>query len=106
MIQRMSAQTIGSQFPRVPIVKVKGLKSQERTETMQRFSGTPRSFKMVRMKKPTTKSEAEKRNLPQEPWMRELGVSRKASKGEYLYVDLSKGDFPEATREAASEKTR
>ena len=50
--------------------------------------------------------EAEKRNLPQERWRIELGMSKNASKGEYLYVDLSKGDFPEAIREAASEKTR
>lgn len=50
--------------------------------------------------------DAEKRNLPQERWRIELGMSKNASNGEYLYVDLSKGDFPEAIKEAASEKTR
>lgn len=32
IIHRIIAQTIGSQFPRVPIVKVKGLKSHTDTE--------------------------------------------------------------------------
>lgn len=64
--QRIKAQTIGSQFPRVPIVKVNGLKSQAITEIIDKFSGTPRSFKMARINKPTSKSAAEKMNLPQE----------------------------------------
>lgn len=86
--QRTIAQTTGSQFPRVPIVKVNGLNSQNITELTQNFSGTPRSFKILLIKYPTSKSEAEKRNLPQDRWKIELGMSKKASKGEYLYVDL------------------
>lgn len=115
--QRTIAQTTGSQFPRVPIVKVNGLNSQTITELTQNFSGTPRSFKILLIKHPTSKSaiskqtqitkkckiyspnskkgskfntipEAEKRNLPQDRWKIELGMSKKASKGEYLYVDL------------------
>ena len=54
--QRTKAQTIGSQFPRVPIVKVNGLKSQTITEIMLNFSGTPRSFSMILINKPTSKS--------------------------------------------------
>ena len=54
--QRTIAQTTGSQFPRVPIVKVNGLNSQTITELTQSFSGTPRSFKILLIKYPTSKS--------------------------------------------------
>ena len=55
-ILRTIAQTRGSQFPLVPMVNVNGLKSQTITEPMHKFSGTPRFFKIVRIKYPTSKS--------------------------------------------------
>jgi hypothetical protein len=55
-IQSMTAQTIGSQFPLVPIVNVKGLNNQATTDHSCIFSGTPRSFRMVPMNCPTSKS--------------------------------------------------
>jgi len=55
-IQSMAAQTIGSQFPLVPMVNVKGLNSQAITDHTRIFSGIPRSFRMVSMNNPTSKS--------------------------------------------------
>ena len=52
----MAAQTIGSQFPLVPMVNVKGLNSQAITDHIRIFSGIPRSFRMVSMNNPTSKS--------------------------------------------------
>jgi hypothetical protein len=48
-IQSMTTQTIGSQFPLVPMVNVKGLNSQAITDHIRVFSGIPRSFRMVSM---------------------------------------------------------
>lgn len=56
MVHKIMAQTMGSQFPRVPMVKINGLKSHTITEYMHRSSGTFRSFKMVWINKPTSKS--------------------------------------------------
>ena len=58
--QRTMAQTRGSQFPRVPIVNVNGLNSQIITKLTEKFSGTPRSFKTLRIKYPTNKSAISK----------------------------------------------
>jgi hypothetical protein len=55
-IQSMTAQTIGSQFPLVPIVNVKGLNNQATIDHSRIFSGIPRSFRMVSMNCPTSKS--------------------------------------------------
>jgi hypothetical protein len=52
----MTTQTIGSQFPLVPMVNVKGLNSQAITDHIRVFSGIPRSFRMVSMNNPTSKS--------------------------------------------------
>lgn len=52
----MTAQTIGSQFPLVPMVNVKGLNSQAITDHIRIFSGTPRSLRMVSINNPTSKS--------------------------------------------------
>lgn len=52
----MTAQTIGSQFPLVPIVNVKGLNSQATTDHIRIFSGIPLSSRMVSMNNPTSKS--------------------------------------------------
>jgi len=46
MIHNITAQTIGSQFPRVPMVKVNGLKSHAMTEMLHIFSGAFRSFRI------------------------------------------------------------
>jgi hypothetical protein len=54
--QSTAAQTIGSQFPLVPMVNVKGLNSQDTTDQILVFSGTPRSLRMVSMNNPTSKS--------------------------------------------------
>lgn len=55
-IQSMAAQTIGSQFPLVPMVNVKGLNSQAITDHNRLFLGIPRSFRMVSMNNPMSKS--------------------------------------------------
>lgn len=78
----MTAQTIGSQFPLVPMVNVKGLNSQATTDHIRIFSGIPLSSRMVFMNNPTSKSAAEKRSLPQAAWRSEFGTSRKARIGE------------------------
>lgn len=52
----MIAQTIGSQFPLVPMVNVKGLNSQATTDHIRIFSGIPLSSRMVSMNNPTSKS--------------------------------------------------
>lgn len=52
----MMAQTMGSQFPLVPMVNVNGLKSQAATDQRRSLSGTPRNFRMVSINKPTSKS--------------------------------------------------
>lgn len=59
MIHKITAQTMGSQFPLVPMVKVNGLKSQAATDQSRRSSGTPRSFRIASTNKPTSKSENE-----------------------------------------------
>lgn len=56
MIHKIIAQTMGSQFPRVPMVKVNGLKSHTIKAQAHRFSGTLRSFKIMWMNMPTSKS--------------------------------------------------
>lgn len=66
MIHKITAQTMGSQFPLVPMVKVNGLKSQAATDQSRRSSGTPRSFRIASTNKPTSKSAAEKRSFPQD----------------------------------------
>ena len=55
-IQSITAQTIGSQFPLVPMVNVKGLNSQAITDHIRIFSGIPLSSRMVSMNNPTSKS--------------------------------------------------
>lgn len=55
-IHRTMAHTMGSQFPRVPMVKVNGLKSHVIREGIHKLSGTPRSFKIVWINEPTSKS--------------------------------------------------
>ena len=52
----MAAQMMGSQFPLVPMVKVKGLNSQATTHQIRVLAGTPRSSRMVSMNTPTSKS--------------------------------------------------
>jgi hypothetical protein len=54
--QSTAAQTMGSQFPLVPMVNVKGLNSQATTDQIRVFSGTPRNLRMVSMNNPTSKS--------------------------------------------------
>ena len=52
----MAAQMMGSQFPLVPMVKVKGLNSQATTHQIRVLAGTPRSSRMASMNNPTSKS--------------------------------------------------
>lgn len=63
IIHKTIAQTIGSQFPRVPMVKVNGLKNQAATAYKHKLSGTFRSFKMEYIKKPTSKSAKQAHNI-------------------------------------------